>query len=291
VIVPTFRRPQALATCLRSLARMVYPKDRCEVIVVDDGGGEPLGPVVDALGGELAIELLWQPNRGPAAARNTGAKHAQGQLFAFIDDDCLAHRDWLSILARYHAEDAGRIFGGRVINALSNNLYAATSQILIDLVYGRCNADPMRATFLTSNNLAVPAAAFDALGGFDPRFRTAEDRELCDRWLFRGGQMTYLPDAVVFHANPLSLGAFWRQHFRYGRGASAYHRVRHERGSGNMRYSIGFHSDVRKWLLQPFARTSPGRATAIAGLLLVMEVANAVGFCAERLRRSEDRSR
>jgi glycosyltransferase involved in cell wall biosynthesis len=37
VIIPTYNRPERLSVCLESLARLNYPPDRYEVVVVDDG--------------------------------------------------------------------------------------------------------------------------------------------------------------------------------------------------------------------------------------------------------------
>ena len=96
--------------------------------------------------------------------------------------------------------------------------YSATSQLIMDVVYRYYNADPLRARFVASNNMAMPTTAFRELGGFDPEFRTAEDRDLCDRWLQRGHRIIYVPAATVRHAHHMNAWAFCRQHFEYGRG-------------------------------------------------------------------------
>ena len=50
------------------------------------------------------------------------------------------------------------LIGGRTINALAQNPYAATSQVILDVVYRHFNgAEPGEAQFLTSNNLALAA--------------------------------------------------------------------------------------------------------------------------------------
>jgi glycosyltransferase involved in cell wall biosynthesis len=46
IIVPTFNRPDKLADCLESLARLDYPKNRFHVVVVDDGSKVTPEPVV-----------------------------------------------------------------------------------------------------------------------------------------------------------------------------------------------------------------------------------------------------
>ena len=101
----------------------------------------------------------------------------------------------------------------------------------MDVVYAYYNADPDRARFFATNNLALPADRFHAVGGFDPNlFRAAaEDRDLCDRWLHHGQHMIFAPEAVADHAYRLTLRTFYWQHFNYGRGAWHFHQTRARR--------------------------------------------------------------
>jgi glycosyltransferase involved in cell wall biosynthesis len=81
IVIPSYRRPRQLAECLRALSRLEYPRDRFEVIVVDDGGDAPLDEVVAPFGSNLSLTLIRQPNAGPAAARNLG-RSARGVRFS-----------------------------------------------------------------------------------------------------------------------------------------------------------------------------------------------------------------
>jgi len=58
LIIPTYQRPAQLSTCLRALAQLDYPRDRFEVIVVDDGSETPVDTVVDPFMNELTEILL-----------------------------------------------------------------------------------------------------------------------------------------------------------------------------------------------------------------------------------------
>jgi glycosyltransferase involved in cell wall biosynthesis len=278
VIIPTYRRPASLRRLLGALLGATYPADRFEVVVVDDGGGVPLDPIVDEFDGVLQLTLLCQENTGPAGARNAGAAAARGELLVFVDDDCRPEAAWLEILLKSFGPERPRepmpLCGGQVINELASNPYSTTSQLVLDIIYEQVNADPSRAEFLTTNNMAVSSEQFRAMGGFDAGFRTAEDREFCDRWQTAGRRLNYDSAAVVWHAHDLGFWSFCWQHFNYGRGAWAFHA---KRGSGSMRGSINFHRDPRKWLAQPFLRGAQ-RPLAIAALLVVWQFANALGF-------------
>ena len=164
----------------------------------------------------------------------------------------------------------------------------------MDIVYAHYNARPERARFVASNNLAVPAEGFAAVGGFDESFVVvaSEDRDLCDRWTHEGRPLVYAADAVVGHAHAMGLPGFLRQHFTYGRGAVHFHRLRGGRASGRLRDEMGFHADVRNWLGRSL-RLRPRRdAVTMTALVLAWQAANAAGFAYESLvRTGYDRSR
>lgn len=280
IIVPTYERPAQLRECLQSLTRLQYPRDRFEVIVVDDGGALSPAATVAPFEDTLPVTLLTQPHAGPAAARNTGMAHAAGAFLAFTDDDCLAAPDWLIRLAARLAATPDHIVGGRTLNALPQNPYTAASQVIINTAYAHYNPDPNHARFFASNNLAVPADRLRAIGGFDPTFTTSEDRELCDRWVHHGYRMTYAPEVIVHHAHALTFRSFWRQHFNYGRGAFRFHRARAHRGAGPFHPELRFY---RNLFSSPFTQPSNQGMWRMAALLTVSQVANAAGFLWERV--------
>jgi glycosyltransferase involved in cell wall biosynthesis len=287
IVVPTYERPRQLAACLQALARLDYARDNFEVIVVDDGGKTPLDNVIAPFHDRLSVTLLAQSNAGPAVARNTGAAQAKGQFLAFTDDDCRPAPDWLKSLAVRLAKDRTCIIGGRTINALPDNPYSRASQILIDYLYSYYNSNPDRARFLTSNNLALAADSFRAIGGFDTTYprAAAEDRELCDRWLSKGYLMIYASEVIVHHAHPLTFRTFWRQHFWYGRGAFSFHCIRARRGAGRVKVEpLAFYLNLLRY---PLSRARGVQALYLTSLLVVTQLATVAGFFLERRKTKE----
>jgi GT2 family glycosyltransferase len=291
IIVPTFGRPTQLAACLEALTRLDYPHDRVEVVVVDDGSERPPEAAVAAFRDRLDAVLIAQPHAGPATARNTGAAHSHGEILAFTDDDCMPEAGWLRALAARATREPRCAVGGRTLNLLVDDIFATASQLLITHLYDYYNADPNHARFFASNNLAVPAEDFRALGGFDSTALLAagEDREFCDRWVQRGHRMAYAPDAIVCHAHSLSLRAFWRQHFTYGRGAHYFHRARRQRHARPMRPEPPrFYLDL---LRQPLLQRSDHSRPLLMALLALTQAANAAGFVYELHRQVESQRR
>jgi GT2 family glycosyltransferase len=290
IVIPTYSRPDQLAQCLRSLSGVDYPRDRLEVIVVDDGSATPLDDVVAPFRSDLALTLTRQANSGQAAARNAGAERAGGQYLAFTDDDCMPEPGWLTEIAGILSQAPESMVGGATVDA-GSTLYSATSQLIVDVVYRHYNADPLKARFVASNNMVLPARGFRELGGFDTTFRAAEDRDLCDRWLHHGKRIIYAPGARVRHARPMNGRAFCRQHFAYGRGAERFNRQRAARKSGNMLAEFSFHLNVRNWLWLPLTKVPLRKVLPVAALLALWQTANFAGFVWEAGRRNANRLR
>jgi GT2 family glycosyltransferase len=278
IIVPTYNRPANLAACLESLLRLDYPRDCFEVIVVDDGGALPLEACRASIREHLDVTFLAQAHAGPAVARNTGAGRAKGEFLAFTDDDCAPAPDWLQALAARFAQDPDAAIAGHVLNALPDNVYSTASQLLIDYLHRHYNADVANARFLTSNNLALSADRFRAIGGFDAGFPLAagEDRELCDRLLHHGCRVIYAPEVVLNHAHPLTLRTFWRLHFNYGRGAFRFHQVAARRRQGRFQLEpLSFHVNLIRF---PFSQARGWRAFFLSVLVIVSQVALGAGI-------------
>lgn len=283
IIIPTYNRPQPLTNCLQSLADLDYPDNRFEVIIVDDGSKISLKTVVKPLQNQLNLTLIPQANAGPATARNTGAKQAQGKFLAFIDDDCTPANNWLQVLETYLIAHANDLIGGCIINALSENIYATASQALLDYIYASYQNKTKFPQFFTSNNIALSAENFWAIGGFDTNFplAAAEDREFCDRLLSHNYKMRYAPESIVYHAHHLTLKTFYRQHFNYGRGAFLFHKTYSQRHP--QQKSMQPWSFYLKLLTYPLTKQYAQSAVLLCFLILLSQIATTFGMVTEKL--------
>jgi GT2 family glycosyltransferase len=282
VIVPSRERSGPLAACLESLRASSLPPDRFEVVVVDDGNTEPLG---GSMPGPASLPpVRWvrlDVNRGPAAARNEGARHARAPYLAFLDDDCLASPSWLSALYAALAGSDDRAVGGRLVDGSAGSLFCAADQAVLDAAYAHYNGNPADARFLATANLAVPAAVFREIGGFDERYRASEDRDFCARWRASGRRLALIDDAVVTHAATSSAARFWRRHYAFGKGAYRF-RSRHTRGP-DATIALEPPHFYRRLLASPFRGGVTRSACFESALVVCSQLASACGFVAAGL--------
>lgn len=86
VIIPIYNTGDYLRPCVESVLRQTYSD--IEVILVDDGSELYTSQICDQLAGEdLRIKVIHQANQGVSIARNTGLRHASGQVICFVDSD------------------------------------------------------------------------------------------------------------------------------------------------------------------------------------------------------------
>jgi glycosyltransferase involved in cell wall biosynthesis len=127
IIVPTHDRPERLLWCLEALAALSCPRERFEVIVVNDGGAMPAARRLAQLAERVQLTIVSQERAGPAHARNLGVEQARGEYLAFTDDDCAPTPEWLAALEEAFLEAPDALVGGRTVNVLDGNLCSEAS--------------------------------------------------------------------------------------------------------------------------------------------------------------------
>lgn len=191
VIIPTYQRNEDLYLCLSCLDHYFEQDDpdrgfELEVLVSDDARDE-------SLQAGLAEKYPWAtylpgPARGPAANRNHGAKHAQGDWLVFTDDDCQPQAGWIEEYASQITEDTD-VLEGKTISTRPFNQVLEEAPI---------NESGNR---LWSCNFAINRKLFWSLTGFDEFFTIAggEDTDLQIRINSVPRNCKWVPNAIVCH--------------------------------------------------------------------------------------------
>lgn len=196
VVIPTYRRPELLITCLQHLELQVLDKDLFEVIVVSDGEDEKTRQAIEIYKRGSALKLVYMHTpvrKGPATARNMGWRNALSGLIAFTDDDCRPESGWL--LAFYNRINdfllsADLVFSGQTVVPIEER---PTDHALN--THGLQHAD-----FITAN-CACTRKVLEITGGFDERYEMAwrEDSDLEFNFIHHGIPVIKVRDAVVVH--------------------------------------------------------------------------------------------
>ena len=103
VIVTCLNEEENIKECVYSILNQTYSRDMYEIIVVDGGSRDRTQDIIKEIVKSYSnVQLIIEVKKGTAAGRNAGVKASRYDYVAFIDADCEAPQDWLSILVKYH---------------------------------------------------------------------------------------------------------------------------------------------------------------------------------------------
>jgi GT2 family glycosyltransferase len=192
VVVPVYGQWGLVPSLLAALTAQSLPADSFEVVIADNETPKP----PPSLGLPGNARLVPAPGLGSYAARNAGAAAARGRLLVFTDADCLPDPGWLAALVAAADAAPGALLAGpvRMVAPTAANAFA-----LYDLVRGIPQACYVARGYAATANLAVPAAVFVALGGFDPARRSGGDAAFCRHSGAAGHLLQLVPGATVAH--------------------------------------------------------------------------------------------
>lgn len=206
IVVPVYRDATRAIAAVAALAALPTPDGApAEIIVVDDGSSDHTATrIADRCAG-LATLVALPANVGRTAARNAGARAARGATVVFVDCDCLPATDAL-LVAHARTLAGGACASVGPVHGTGSGFWHAfqvrSSQRRERLM--RSGAPYAGST----QNLAVRADAFRAIGGFDERYAGYgfEDRDLLVR-LGAHGPVAWTAGALVLHCDELALPA------------------------------------------------------------------------------------
>jgi GT2 family glycosyltransferase len=222
VVIPTRGRPERLTTALAALERQTAAGS-IEIVVVDDGSPDA-DEIAKVVAGTRARLVRRPMPGGVGAARNEGARAADGPYVCFTDDDCEAAPNWAERMLQAF-EDGADAVTGPTINGCPDNPFDTASQLIANYLAEQALGAGNSTSFGVGSNLGATKALLRSLP-FDERYRgAAEERDWCAQITARGYRFVAVPDAVVVHKQELDLGGFWRKHVHYGRGAFTYRRL------------------------------------------------------------------
>ena len=212
VIISTYNNPRALNLVLTGLERQTRPPE--ELLIADDGSGEPTRALITAWGRRLPypVRHVWHPDEGFRKCRilNQAILAASAEYLVFFDGDCVPAAQCLAVHAARAAENryvsGGKVLlGADVSAALDENAVrrgvldrpgrwwlgvAKKRRLLASWIHGLRDAldrNVPRPPGWRGENASTWAHHARAVGGFDERFTYGyEDADFGQRLLLGG---------------------------------------------------------------------------------------------------------
>lgn len=233
VVVPVYNGSSTISRTITCLLSQNYPP--LEVIIIDDGSNDDTAQVVKAFNDKIIYR--YQPNRGPAAARNAGISLAGGDLIAFTDSDCMPAADWLLTLLAGFDSPAIAGVGGLIKSADGSWI----GEYIDEAGFLNPQSDQQaQIPYLITANACFRRDVLIEAGLFDERFRKpgGEEPELCLRIKTLGYQFRLVKDAIVFHHHRQTIANLLKTIANYGEGAFIFGQLSPERRLANPRANL-----------------------------------------------------
>lgn len=231
VAIPTFNRKEKLKCALEPLFNQTYPKNKYEIIVVDDGSTDGINDLLKHFQKKFSnLIYLKQNHRGPAAARNLGIKKSTGEIIFFTDDDCIVPRNWIEKFVRVYQKYPGVAGVGGYLEAdeytLKTNIFARYESYIARIAYRTDRGEYLGGFECPAGgtaNISYRKNILEEVGGFDETYPVAagEDADLKLRICLKGYKLAYVPVKVT-HIQDYGMQRFVKQNIVRGAGESYF---------------------------------------------------------------------
>ena len=214
IVVPMYNSENTIESCLDSLLNLNYPKNKYEIIVVDDHSTDKSAKIVSdfkKINGNVI--LLKQPigKKGPAAARNLGISRAKGEFIASTDADEMMFPDWLNELIPYFSNQEVAAVGALLVeeHPLDSGLAPKIQSIIIDPHF--------KPGTVAAGNVVYRKKVLQEAGCFNEFCRFNDlDVDLHYRMQEKGFELMPIQKYLGQHKQRHTLRAFYKRMFGFG---------------------------------------------------------------------------
>ena len=268
IIIPAYNAESTLAECFACVFQSTY--EAFEVILIDDWSTDG----TRALSAKFPVRVVTTEGRaGPAAARNLGARVAEGDILFFIDTDVMLRPDSIERLVRRFAEgDVDAVCGVQAAAMRHRDPVSQYKNLWMRWTYLRSTGE---VPLFYTTAAAILRTPFWQAGGFDPGYAnpSLEDTAFGQKLARLGIRVRVQPDLEVEHVKRYTLASLLRTDFRRAVALSRLKlRHRDELGKNNTSVPTGYIASIPLAALGTFA--------LLAGVALGLPALNVVGVLA-----------
>lgn len=228
IIVAARNEEQNIRNCLTSLSNINYPKDKLEILIVDDYSTDNTGQIIDEFSQKYSFvkkvipenNIIKQPGKTNAVVN--ALELAKGEIIFTTDADCTVKQNWIKTQLKYFTEEVGVVCGFTLQK--SNSQFSGMQNLdwiyLLTVASGTINSGVPLSCI--GNNMAYRRSAYDMVGGYQKiKFSVTEDFALLHKIHSETDYKIVYPaenDAVNSSEPCPDLKTLYRQKHRWGTG-------------------------------------------------------------------------
>jgi cellulose synthase/poly-beta-1,6-N-acetylglucosamine synthase-like glycosyltransferase len=227
ILIPAHNEEKVIAATIESMLKLEYPKDKLQIIVINDGSKDATKSIIEQYAiKDARVQLFDIPKgeggKGKSRTLNLGIKQAKGDVIAIYDADNTPDKDSLHYLVAQlllHKELGAVIGKFRTVNKnatlLTRFINIETLSFQSMLQAGRWQMHGIST--LPGTNFVMWHHIIKKLGGWDEEALT-EDSELSIRIYEEGYKIKFIPYAITYEQEPQQWGTWIKQRMRWVRG-------------------------------------------------------------------------
>lgn len=198
VVIPAYKRPDALVKAVRSVLDQDMDPARYEVIVVDSSPDQTNVQLIEGLIPEAkcSLRVIYKEPEGPGPSRNVGAFAGTGRFIALMDSDCEATRSWVRLGAEAFDDPSLGVVQGATLPEPGVPTGVFTWYVKVD----------QPSFFWECTSIFYRREAFEGIGGFSKEYKVddtfvigGEDVDVALRVMRAGWKSKFASDVLVYH--------------------------------------------------------------------------------------------
>lgn len=282
VLVPAHNEGKVIEKTARSLLAFNYPKDKYEIIIINDNSSDNSKEILSDISKEFNERNFIVINtdktnggKGKSTALNIGFARSKGEIIAVYDADNTPEKDALKYLVKTLVRDntLGAVIGkfrcrNKDVNLLTKfiNIETLTFQWMAQA--GRWKL--FNLCTIPGTNFVIRRSILEEINGWDTKAIT-EDTELSFRIYRMGYKIKFMPLAVTWEQEPQTLNVWFKQRSRWAKG-NIYVVIKNfkylfDKSAGATRFDIFYYILIYAFFLS---------ATIISDLLFIFGAAELV---------------
>lgn len=215
VVIPAYNEERNIGKCIESLLDSDYPKEKLEIIVVDDGSSDRTAEIASSYKG---VRVFRKPNSGKADSLNYGIKKAKGEIIATLDADSHITKKAIKRMLPLFSDDAKAVTAAVLVDNPKNIIEQLQEVEYVFTIFSRKVLEAIDAIHVTPGPFSMfRREVFEQIGGFD-RNNILEDQEIAMRMQKHNFRIRASTDAIVYTKVPENMKQLLKQRTRWHRG-------------------------------------------------------------------------
>lgn len=219
IIVPCFNEERTIIKTVRSLLDLDYPKNKLEIIVIDDGSKDRTYQRAEKLLKHKQVKLFHKENGGKWTALNYGIEKSNSEFIGCLDADSFVASDALKLIIPYFKDkNVMAVTSSLKVFQPRNTLQQIQWVEYIVTIIQRKILSCLNSITVTPGPFSIyRKKIFEKIGPFAHGHNT-EDCEMALRIQSKNWRIANAADACVYTVTPASLKALQKQRKRWYQG-------------------------------------------------------------------------